>query len=165
MGFEPRLKGIENQSRFSDKEITKDEANDYDVSRNAQLVKEFNAPNMRNLMLMKAIEGKDPAYAKHMIDKNDILSGFAFKMGGGIDILSQPVCGRCEGVGTWGDFSTTVTEGIVGYCDACGHTTKDPITVEQYLSEYVARIDPDTMEAMRSKLNDLIELMEEEEKI
>jgi len=163
MGFTPRLAEIDFLSRYTDKDVSKMDREYYDEARDAQLKAEFNAPNVKNLRILEAINGRDPAYAKHMLAKNDLLQGFAYKMGGGVDILKQPVCGRCEGVGTWGDFSRTVTDGKVGYCDACGHVTKNPITVEQYLAEYVQSIDDTTLDAIRPKLNELIELMEKGE--
>lgn len=158
------LRQIEAQSRHTAREISRMDAEEYEKGRDFLLKEDFNAVKMDNVMLMKAIEGVSPALAKHMIDRNDLLKAFAYKVGGGIDILQQPVCGRCEGVGTWGSFDTQVTTGErVGYCDACGHVTKNPITVEQYLDEEVKRIDTKVLKAMRPRLNEEIALIDKEE--
>lgn len=163
MGFVPLLSEMDYISHNTDKELSKMDLEEYDRIRQALIVAEFNAPDLGNMAIMKAIEGKDMAYAKHMIEGNDLLKVFASKKGGGVNMLKQPVCGRCEGVGTWGDFTSRVTNGEpVGYCDACGHVTKNPITVEQYLREYIKGIDSTTLEAIRPRLNEEIELIERE---
>ena len=162
-GLRHMLKQMEAQSRHTAREISKMDAQAYEEGRNFLLQEEFNAVNMDNVMLMKSIEGVNPALAKHMIDRNDLLKAFAYKMGGGIDILAQPVCERCEGVGTWGSLDKQILAGEkVGYCDACGHVTKNPITVEQYLDEEVSRIDAKMLRAMRPRLNEEISLIDKE---
>ncbi len=47
------------------------------------------------------------------------------KIGFGFDVWKLPVCEKCEGWALW-------DEGGRGTCTKCGHTTKNPITVERY---------------------------------
>ncbi len=50
----------------------------------------------------------------------------------GFDVWKLPVCGGCEGYALW---KKDETHGAVGACMACGHITKNPITVEQYYEQ------------------------------
>jgi len=47
----------------------------------------------------------------------------------GYDVWKQPVCEGCEGWALWHEDAEGNT---VGVCLDCGHTTRDPITVEEY---------------------------------
>lgn len=88
--------------------------------------------NKSTLAAMKNIKSADPKYAKHMLQKNDILEDFAFSIFGGVDILEQPVCRKCERPALW-------DHGDVGHCMACGTITKNPWTVRQYLLDQIDR--------------------------
>lgn len=123
---------------------------------------DFNLPNMRNIDIMEKLKGVSPAYAKDALTRNELLRAFALKIGGGIDLLKQPVCGRCEMPCTWGTYDykeDLLTKDRFATCD-CGHVTKNPITVEEYLMEYMKGIDPKILQATRPALNDIFTLTE-----
>lgn len=90
---------------------------------------------------MKAIESTEPKFAKHMFLRNQLLENFAKYMGGGVNILDQPMCNHCERPAAWHDGGTA-------YCFSCNHTTKEPITVKQYLIEYTKGIPEETLEIL-----------------
>ena len=126
---------------------------------------EFNLPNQRNMAIMEQLKGVNPAYAKDALTKNELLRVFAYKMGGGIDMLKQPVCGRCEMPCTWGthDYKEDLkTKDRFATCD-CGYITKNPITVEQYLLEYMKGVDSTFLDAFRPTLNKAIQLIDADE--
>ena len=136
------------------------EAKDIEDLIQAKTKHEFFMPNQKNMKLMDTIKGVSPAYAKHALTKNELINAFAFVMGGGIDFLKQPICDKCEKPCTWGTYDQKY-EANVRYatCD-CGHVTKNPITVEQYLTEYVKGISPQMLEALRPKLTAFTELID-----
>lgn len=80
-------------------------------------------------MIMKGIEGKDPKFASHMFKRNDLIEKFAKYLGGGINILDQPMCDHCEKPAAW-------NEGGTAHCFSCNRDTTKPITVHEYLMNY-----------------------------
>ena len=128
------------------------------------LASRFNAPNLKNRKLMEQLKGVSPAYAKHAMTRNDLLKAFAFKVGGGVDLLKQPVCERCELPCTWGTYDykeDLLTKDRLATCE-CGHVSRNPMTVEQYLMEYVKGVDERLLDAVRPKLNEIIQLIDKE---
>lgn len=90
---------------------------------------------------MRFLKGVNPKYAEHMYHQNRIVEAFAMSEFGGVDILEQPVCGKCCKAG-WNTVDPTfVSSGDLDkdvnvrncYCPACGTTTKNTLTVRQYL--------------------------------
>lgn len=141
------------------------EAREIESKIDARRNYEFNLPNSRNIALMEKLKGANPAYAKDALTKNELLKVFAYKLGGGIDILKQPVCGRCEMPCTWGTYDYKEDIGSkdkFATCD-CGNITKNPITVEQYLLEYLKGVDSTFLDACRPSLNAELQLMDAEE--
>lgn len=72
----------------------------------------------------------DPKYAKHMFLQNELIEKFAMNLGGGLDVLEQPVCIHCERPAAW-------NEGGSAYCFSCHKSTPadKAITVRKYLLE------------------------------
>ena len=64
--------------------------------RKRKLHHDLNQHDTNNIRAIKAIEGVDPKYAKHMFLGNRLLEQFIKKQGGGLDLLDQPVCPHCE---------------------------------------------------------------------
>jgi hypothetical protein len=117
--------------------------------RKAKLDKDLKQVDKSHLEVMKAIEGTNPKYAKHMFLKNDLIENFARQAFGGVEILDQPVCTHCEKPAAW-------HEGGSAYCFSCNKTipAKDVITVLDYLIEYTDTIPPEKLEILK-KLGDV----------
>ena len=92
---------------------------------------------------MKSIEKIDPKYAKHMFLKNQLIENFAMHMGGGIDLLDQPVCPHCEKPAAW-------NEGGTAYCFSCNKSIPmdKVITVIEYLIEYTNAFTEEQLEVL-----------------
>ena len=92
---------------------------------------------------MKAIQNKDPKYAKHMFLSNELVEKFAKHVVGGVNILEQPVCIHCEKPAAW-------NEGGSAYCFSCGKDTPSNkvVTVRQYLIEQLKGFDVDKLEML-----------------
>jgi hypothetical protein len=67
---------------------------------------------------------KDTKYFDHAISRE---REFLYQQYG-FDIWSMPVCEKCERVALWHKNHTAI-------CRSCGHETKKPITVEQFLMD------------------------------
>lgn len=100
-------------------------------------------PDNKNIGVMKSISKVDPKYAKHMFLRNELLENFAMQVGGGIDLLSQPVCTHCEKPAAWDDKGSA-------YCFSCNKTipAKDVITVIDYLMEYTKMFTEEQLEVL-----------------
>lgn len=124
-------------------------------TRNLILDNELKKVNTKNVDVMKQIEGVDPKYAKHMFLKNSLIEKFAMHIGGGIDILSQPVCMHCERPAAW-------NEGGTAYCFSCNKNipADKVITVMGYLMEYTNIFTEEQLEILNKlggKQNGIIE--------
>ena len=104
--------------------------------------------NKRHFDIMKAIEGKDPKFAKHMLKRNSIIEMFAKHIGGGVDILEQPMCEHCEKPAAW-------NEGGTAYCFSCNRDTKKPITVLMYLLEYTKFYSEEQLDLLKAMGGDI----------
>ncbi len=60
---------------------------------------------------MKFLKNVDPKFAEHMFHQNRIVEAFAMSEFGGIDMLDQPVCGKCEKPGWNVNDPTFVSSG------------------------------------------------------
>lgn len=96
-----------------------------------------------NIKLLKLIEKQNPKFANHVIQGNELMESFIKHEGGGIELLEQPVCENCEKVAAWGKDGA--------FCFSCKHTTKEPITVREYLEKALKGFDIDLLNSM-SKL-------------
>lgn len=103
-------------------------------------------PDEGNMAVFKAISNADPKYAKHLTQANELVMLFARHLGGGIELLEQPVCRSCEGVGTWDAPDSKGNPR--GYCFGCNVHTTNPITVSKYLLEQVKGMDDATLEML-----------------
>lgn len=103
--------------------------------------------NVKTLDLLKNI---NPKFADHMYYKNRIVEAFALSEYGGIDMLEQPMCGKCEQPGFFvNDPNMKVPYVIVKdeygenqekfihncYCPHCGTVTKNTLTLREYLMQ------------------------------
>lgn len=87
-----------------------------------------------DLRLFEIIKKVHPAFAKHMVENDKVMKmalGGVFGPGA-MDLLDQPMCERCEKIGYW--------HGDNGWCRSCGHETKNPITLNQYLLNYTGKL-------------------------
>jgi len=98
-----------------------------------------------NKIILNQIEGTNANYAKHMLNRNPLLEKFAKDVFGGVEILDQPVCRKCERPGMW-------DKGGTGYCFVCGTRTENPITVEQYYIEEL-KATKEQMDTMTKRLS------------
>lgn len=89
--------------------------------------------NEDNISIMDALKKVDPKRTENFFHENELVKKFVENDGGGIDIMKQPVCEKCERPGTWSKTG--------GYCFSCNHTTKEPKKVEEYLIEMLDGLD------------------------
>lgn len=106
---------------------------DHDISKH----------NVRNVKIMDTIEKTDPKYARHMFLRNELIEKFAMNIGGGLDILEQPVCIHCEKPAAW-DI------GGSAYCFSCNKNipADKVITVMDYLMEYTKTFSEEQLEIL-----------------
>lgn len=125
--------------------------NEYNIKeeekkRRIILDKELREPDKNNLRLLKTIEGINPKYAEHILNSNKLLMEFAKHMGGGIQLLDQPVCRSCESPASWDLPDSKGNER--GYCFNCNVHTINPITVREYLLQEVAKLPKEHIKAL-----------------
>lgn len=116
---------------------------EFKATRQGMLNKTLSTLDEDNIKIMKAIEGADPKYAKHMFLRNELLKKFSLSVGGGIDLLDQPVCTRCERPAAW-------NIGGSAYCFSC-NTNIPPnnvITVMEYLMEHTKAFTEEQLEVL-----------------
>jgi hypothetical protein len=90
---------------------------------------------------MKFLKSVNPKFAEHMFHQNRIVEAFAMSEFGGVDMLNQPVCRKCEKPGWNIDDPTFVSTGDEDkdreirncYCVSCGTTSKNTLTLREYL--------------------------------
>lgn len=126
----------------------RDRTNRHKELRNNILQKEINKPNMKNHRLLEQVSKVNPKYAKHMLHRNEVLEKFAMRLGGGIDLLDNPVCEHCEQPATW-DFEDTA------YCFQCNKKSyvgkdKKPVLVRDYLLEFTKGFTEEQLAAIIS---------------
>lgn len=114
---------------------------EYKNTRKLILNKELNTIDASHADIMKTINGVDPKFAKHMFLRNKLIENFAKSLGGGVNILDQPMCNHCERPAAWNDGGTA-------YCFSCHSTTKEPITVKKYLIEYTKGVSEEQLEIL-----------------
>ena len=112
-------------------------------TRQNKLKKELSILDTGNINIMKSIEKIDPKYAKHMFLKNQLIENFAMHMGGGVDLLEQPVCPSCEKPAAWNENATA-------YCFSCNKSIPSDkvITVMEYLIEYTNAFTEEQLEVL-----------------
>jgi len=96
-----------------------------------------------NMNILDSLKKVNPKLSDNFFHKNQLVEGFVKHEEGGIDLMKQPVCEKCERPGTWNK------EG--GYCFSCNHTTKDPKKVEEYLTETLEGLDVELIKLLTSK--------------
>lgn len=114
--------------------------------RNVRMLKldnELSKHNTKNLEIMNTIGEIDPKYAKHMFLRNELIERFAISIGGGLDILGQPVCIHCERPAAWD------IEGSA-YCFSCNKSIPayKVITVMDYLKEFTKTFTEEQLEML-----------------
>lgn len=116
---------------------------EFKTTRQGMLNKTLSTLDDGNISIMKSIESVDPKYAKHMFLRNELLQKFAMSIGGGINILEQPVCTHCERPAAW-DI------GRSAYCFSCNKTVPvdKVITIMDYLIEYTKAFTEEQLEIL-----------------
>lgn len=119
-----------------------DNFNDY---RKKKLHHELNQDNINTINTLSMIGGKDPKYAKHLLLRDDLVMKFALKMGGGVELLNQPVCPKCEIPAAW-------DMGAKGYCFRCGTSVPADrvVTVRDYLLDQIKGMTVEDLERLNS---------------
>lgn len=92
---------------------------------------------------MKNIEKVSPKFAKHMFLKNQLIENFAMHLGGGMDLLDQPMCPHCEKPAAWNTDATA-------YCFSCHKSiaASKVVTVMEYLVEYTDSFTEEQLEML-----------------
>lgn len=116
---------------------------EWEQYRDKKLQHDITRDNEKHFKVMESIKGKDPKLAAHMMQRNDIIRKFASKIGGGIDILEQPMCEHCEKPAAW-------DEGGTAYCFACNKKTSKPITVHEYFMEHTKYYTKEQLEILKA---------------
>ena len=114
---------------------------DYNAYKDALTRAKLQTMDTRHVDIMNTIQGTDPKFAKHMFLSNQLIENFAKSLGGGVNILEQPMCNHCEKPAAWND-------GGSAYCFSCHTTTKEPITVKKYLIEYTKGIKEEQLQML-----------------
>lgn len=105
--------------------------------------------NQTNLQATEWLKGVHPKYAKHIWERNGLVQAISMEKFGGVDVLSLPVCERCEKPGAWHDDDSC-------YCFPCGHKTSKENTKTLY--RYIAEdsmphgVDKEAMELLNKML-------------
>lgn len=112
-------------------------------TRMLKLDNNINKHNIRNRKIVDIIGKTDPKYAKHMFLRNGLIEKFAMNLGGGLDILEQPVCIHCERPAAW-------DVGGGAYCFSCNKNipADKVITVMDYLMEYTKTFSEEQLEIL-----------------
>lgn len=101
-----------------------------------------------NAHSLNFLKGVNPKYAEHMYNRNRIVEAFALSEYGNVDVLEQPMCGKCEQPGwhTTGklpvmvkvkdEFGDEQDKFIYNcYCPKCGAVTENTLTLKEYLMQ------------------------------
>lgn len=114
---------------------------EYKKMRSLMIRQQILQPNQKNIRDFKGIADVNPKYAKHMFLRNKLVEKFIQHSGGGLDLLSQPVCIHCEKPAAW-------DMGGGAYCFSCNKSTpKDKaVTVSRYLADQMKNVDEETLE-------------------
>lgn len=110
-----------------------------------------------NVSALKQLKNINPKYAQHMYYRNRIVEAFAVSEYGGVDVLEQPICGKCEQPGwnhsvpgqpifitrkdEYGDDYDVFIHNC--YCPKCGQITKNTLTLREYLMQELKVPDED----------------------
>ena len=127
---------------------------EFNNTRDNKLGKELLEVNVKHIDTMNVLDGIDPKFAKHIFLRNELLEKFSKNMGGGVNVLEQPMCGHCERVAAW-------HIGGKAHCFSCNRDTpaSETITVKKYLLEYMKGMTEEQLQ-MLNKLggdkNDII---------
>lgn len=118
---------------------------EFKAVRNNILSKQLVEVNVKHIDTMKTIEGLDPKFAKHMFLRNELLESFSKNMGGGVNVLEQPMCNHCERVAAW-------HTGGKAHCFSCNQDTPADkvITVKKYLLEYMKGMTEEQLQMLNS---------------
>lgn len=118
---------------------------EFKAARNNILGKQLIETNVKHIDTMKTIEGLDPKFAKHMFLRNELLESFSKNMGGGVNVLEQPMCGHCERVAAW-------NTGGKAHCFSCNKDTpaSQVITVKKYLLEFMKNMSEEQLQMLNT---------------
>jgi hypothetical protein len=92
--------------------------------------------NVQNIGVLNHLKKIKPGYLDHVLKKNEVIIAFAKSNLGGIEFLELPVCGHCEKPGAWHTDDSC-------YCWACGTTTRNAITLYEYLAQELKLTEED----------------------
>lgn len=105
--------------------------------------------NPTNVQAVEWLKNVNPSFSKHIWQRNGLVQAIAMEKFGGIDVLSLPVCERCEKPGAWHDDDSC-------WCFPCGHNTAKEKTKTLY--RYIAEdsmphgVDKEAMELLYKML-------------
>lgn len=91
--------------------------------------------------ILDVLKENDPKMAENFFHKNDLVGKFIKHEEGGLDLMKQPVCEKCERPGTWSQDGC--------HCFSCNHDTKDPKKVEDYLMEMLSGMDKNLLRLLK----------------
>lgn len=100
----------------------------------------------RTIAVLKALDEVYPAFAKKLLQGNDLMRILVGCTINPMDILDYPVCGRCETLAVHDVSKQSANGSLIEVCrcvkDGCGATTTNPVTVREWLQyELKKRVD------------------------
>jgi len=120
-----------------------------------------NKIKVENVKSLNYLKNVNPKYAEHMYYKNRVVEAFAMSHFGGVDILFQPMCGKCEQPGFNTENPNFISTGdaekdrdIVNcYCPRCGTSTMNTLTFRDYLMQEL-KMPIEDLKIMENMMNE-----------
>jgi hypothetical protein len=112
------------------------------------LQKTFMNPDPASLGVYKALDEVYPAFAKKIFENNELMKRLVLSGTNPINILTYPVCGKCE---TLALPTTSIERGgkKIPRCGCvakgCGHITVNPVTFRDWLRYELKRKMPESV--------------------
>ena len=109
------------------------------------LLKTFTNPDANSHGTLKMLESIYPSFAKHLFDRNELMEHVVMSGLNPIPILDYFICGRCERLTAHDGYGKKYGK-VVPKCtcraEGCGHTTIDPPTFREWLTDEIRRKAP-----------------------
>jgi hypothetical protein len=119
----------------------------------------FTQKDPHSMGVYKALMDVYPALAKKLFHNNKMMQDLVTSNMNPINILSYPVCGRCETLALW-DGRTTKDGKRVRKCTCtaigCGATTVNPVTFKEWIQyELMKRVPKEFIDALPFMIDDI----------
>ena len=110
----------------------------------------FLKPDPHSMGLLKLLKEIYPAFAKQLFRNNKFMEKVVLSNLNPMDMMDYPICGRCETLAAWSGVAEKngkYYQKCTCFADGCGHTTVNPITLRQWMTEELKhKAPPDVAE-------------------